>query len=243
MASPSAARKVTRLFHNLDEECPQQYYPDLHKVSPERVRRVRGALLCTCLAQLAECFYLHKHSHMHDPVYELFTVGANALAALAAACGLFGLALRSRGALTFFYINQLWSLSNVCTFFVMYFSSYEQQLTACRLLERGDIDAVEARARELGCDGIEARHHTLLGVMGTLLIQLWISCYLARTYSETLQDLANDADDAALVQFVWARRRETWQQLRRFEDVVGRQFEELRASLVSKQSLRAGSFR
>ncbi|EOD16286.1 hypothetical protein EMIHUDRAFT_210626 [Emiliania huxleyi CCMP1516] len=147
------------------------------------------------------------------------------------------------GALTFFYINQLWSLSNVCTFFVMYFSSYEQQLTACRLLERGDIDAVEARARELGCDGIEARHHTLLGVMGTLLIQLWISCYLARTYSETLQDLANDADDAALVQFVWARRRETWQQLRRFEDVVGRQFEELRASLVSKQSLRAGSFR
>jgi len=174
---------------------------------------------------------------LHDHVYELFTVGANALSALAALSGFLGVALESRGALLFFYINQLWSLSNVCTFFVMSMEAYEQQLTACRMLALGDMSADEAQSRELGCDGIEARHRMLLGVMGALLAQLWISCFLARTFSEMVQDMQSDDDDRQLVRFIWERRRETWQQLRRFEDVVQRQFEELRASLVSKQGL------
>ena len=46
-------------------------------------------------------------------------VGANGLAAFAAVCGFLGVFIKSRPALLFFYINQLWSLSNVCTFFVM----------------------------------------------------------------------------------------------------------------------------
>ena len=48
------------------------------------------------------------------------------------------------------------------------------------------------------------------------------------------QDMLNDNDDHALVDFIWERRRETWVQLRRFEDVVQRQFEELRSSLVNR---------
>ena len=40
----------------------------------------------------------------------------------------------------------------------------------------------------------------------------------------------------ALVDFVWHRRRELWVQLERFEDVVQRQFEELRVSLVHRQA-------
>jgi len=190
-----------------------------------------------CLLQLAASLYIYKHAHMHDYVYEIFTVGANALSAIAAFSGFLGVALESRGALLFFYINQLWSLSNVCTFFVMMMGSYEQQLTACRMLALGDMSADEAQARELGCDGVAARHHTLLGVMVALLAQLWISCFLARTFSEMIQDMQSDEADRLLVQFIWERRRETWQQLRRFEDVVQRQFEELRASLVSKQGL------
>ena len=102
----------------------------------------------------------------------------------------------------------------------------------------------------------------MLVVLVALLTQLWVSCFLARTYSELLQDAANDADDKALVNFVWERRRETWvqarappprhhcgarivrerprarAQLRRFEDVVQRQFEELRSSLVNRQGVR-----
>ena len=43
----------------------------------------------------------------------------------------------------------------------------------------------------------------------------------------------HDEDDRQLVDFIWDRRRETWLHLRRFEDVVQRQFEELRMSLVA----------
>lgn len=234
---PAPSRRAMRIFYPLEEECPAQYYPKLRTVDGRWMRLVRAALLVMCVMQLAASFYIYKHSHMHDHVYELFTVGANALSALAALSGFLGVALESRGALLFFYINQLWSLSNVCTFFVMSMEAYEQQLTACRMLALGDMSADEAQSRELGCDGIEARHRMLLGVMGALLAQLWISCFLARTFSEMVQDMQSDDDDRQLVRFIWERRRETWQQLRRFEDVVQRQFEELRASLVSKQGL------
>lgn len=57
-----------------------------------------------------------------------------------------------------------------------------------------------SQALLLGCDGIEARHTTMLAVMCTLLAQLWVSCFLARVYSEMIQDLANDHDDRELVQ-------------------------------------------
>ena len=59
------------------------------------------------------------------------------------------------------------------------------------------------------------------------------ACLLRQVYSEMLQDAANDSDDAALVDFVWQRRGETWAKLEKFEDVVQRQFEELRMSLVA----------
>eukprot|EP00966_Prymnesium_polylepis_P026577 613229-Prymnesium_polylepis.1 len=55
-------------------------------------------------------------------------------------------------------------------------------------------------------------------------------------YSEKIQDANNDQSDKATVDFVWHRRRELWVQLERFEDVVQRQFEELRVSLVHRQA-------
>ena len=50
---------------------------------------------------------------------------------------------------------------------------------------------------------------------------------------EMLKDMQNDQHDAELVNFVWQRRGETWAKLEKFEDVVQRQFEELRMSLVA----------
>ena len=101
-------------------------------------------------------------------------------------------------------------------------------------------------------------------LLATLLAQLWFSCFMAKMYSEKIQDRENDASDKvcagvggwngwspdkseilripsvphlqALVDFVWHRRRELWVQLERFEDVVQRQFEELRVSLVHRQA-------
>ena len=73
--------------------------------------------------------------------------------------------------------------------------------------------------------------------MIVLMSELWVSCFLAKTYSEYIQDEANDEDDRQLVDFIWDRRRETWLHLRRFEDVVQRQFEELRASLHSRTGM------
>jgi len=131
---PAPARRAMRIFYPLEEECPAQYYPQLHTVNARRMRLVRAALLVMCLLQLAASCYIYKHSHMHDYVYEFFTVGANALSAFAAVSGFVGVAIESRGALLFYYINQLWSLSNVCTFFVMTMGAYEQQVPFFRFL-------------------------------------------------------------------------------------------------------------
>ncbi len=48
-----------------------------------------------------------------------------------------------------------------------------------------------------------------------------------------LHEKENDEADHAVVDFVWQRRGETWAKLEKFEDVVQRQFEELRMSLVA----------
>ena len=66
-----------------------------------------------------------------------------------------------------------------------------------------------------------------------MIVELWSVCFLSKTYAEMLQDHANDESDSALVDFVWQRRGETWAKLEKFEDVVQRQFEELRMSLVA----------
>ena len=63
----------------------------------------------------------------HDRLNELFTYVFSSLCAFAALVGLVGTCFNSRPMLLFFYINQLWGLSNVGTFFVMDVESNEQR--------------------------------------------------------------------------------------------------------------------
>ena len=74
-----------------------------------------------------------------------------------------------------------------------------------------------------------------------MIVELWSVCFLSKTYAEMLQDHANDESDSALVDFVWQRRGETWAKLEKIEDVVQRQFEELRMSLVAHAHVAAGA--
>jgi len=234
------SRKHMRIFYHLDEVCPEKYFPALHEVNQSRFRAIRHLLQVLCIVQLlaSGTILVLLEGKLHDYVYELFTSGAVLLCGFAAFFGLLGVCFKNRALLLFFYINQLWSLSNVCTFFVMYMQSNESTRKACSLLLRGDLSAEQAVAMALDCTEVDRKNRETLVVMVTLLIQMWVSSFLCRTYSEMIQDMRSDDDDRALIEFAWQRRRDLWKELRRFEDVVQRQFEELRSSLVSRQGVK-----
>ena len=147
-----------------------------------------------------------------------------------------GVLVNNRSLLLFFYINQLFGLSNVCTIFLMQLDENSSAHAACMMVSRGEITQAQVEQQHLDCAAVEDFQGTVVTMMVLLLGQLWVSCLLAKTYMEMVQDLLNDNDDRALIDFIWERRRETWVQLRRFEDVVQRQFEELRSSLVNRHA-------
>ena len=71
--------------------------------------------------------YVTLHAHFqHDPFSELFTLAVASLCAFAASAGFVGVLASSRSMLLFFYINQLWSLSNVSTFAVLNMKVWKQ---------------------------------------------------------------------------------------------------------------------
>jgi len=220
------ARKAARIFYPLEEKCPAHYYPDLHLVSSGFMLMTRRTLLVMCVLQLvASIVILVGSGNLHNGVDRTFTQAANLVSIVASVLGFAGVLVNNRSLLLFFYINQLFGLSNVCTIFLMQLDENSSGIAACKMLRRGDITEDQARVQNLDCDSVEGYQNVLLLVMLFLLMQLWASCLLAKTYMEMVQDLLNDNDDHALVDFIWERRRETWVQLRRFEDVVQRQFE------------------
>lgn len=240
-STPGAASRNTRAvmpralkaFYPLEEKCPEHYYPKLREVNPRKLALVRSSLVGFSLLQVGVAYWLYDTAPLHETTYNIFAEASTVLCAAAALCGVAGVGLSSRALLLMSYVTQIWSLSNVCTFLVMHLADHEQETTACRMMELGDLPGAEAGAR-LACGGAaDETHRMVVRAMGALLALLWATSFLGRTYSEMLQDAANDADDRALVDFVWARRRETWLQLQKFEGTVTTQFVELRSGLMN----------
>ena len=230
----SGRQHMPRIFYKLDKECPAQYYPTFN-TAPSSLRAIRCLLLFLCSVQLAAAFaalYATAVSHyLHDAYAELFTEAVAALCAFAACAGFVGVCASSRPMLLVLYVNQLWCLSNVSTYAVVHMTSEAQGDAACRLYRTGELSKQQLEG--LDCDALDANARYALFLLGGLVGLLWVVCLLSRMYNEMLQDVANDAMDRQLVNFVWQRRGETWAKLEKFEDVVQRQFEELRMSLVA----------
>jgi hypothetical protein len=229
-------RHAPRIFYKLETSCPAHYYPKLH-ASSSSIRTMRVLLLVLCVVQLVIAFAILYATavtgYLHDPFHEVFTEGVASLCAFAACAGFVGVCASSRPMLLFLYINQLWSLSNVSTFAVIYLTTDEQSATACHLFATGELSRQQLEDRGLDCAAAAAAGRLLGAGLLFLIVELWSLCFLCKIYSEMLMDAENDEADAALVDFVWKRRGETWAKLEKFEDVVQRQFEELRMSLVA----------
>ena len=202
-ASPrSTQRRTAKIFYELEKECPKHYYPKLHVVDPAVMRCIRYMLLVLCVVQTLAAVSIGSmataRGMLHDDVNKQFTVGALMLCAFAGVCGLVGVWGKSRGLLLFFYINELWGLSNVCTFFVMALQSDERTGASCEMLRTGEMSAevlASAGVTPAVCDERASRRASLVAAMIVLMSELWVSCFLAKTYSEYIQDEANDEDD------------------------------------------------
>ena len=229
-----------RIFSALPVDCPSQYYPEMIFTSPDTMRAFRSWLLLLCTTQVAVAlgmYYIVSATHvLHDPLSEMFTEAVAALCAIAACVGIVGVCASSRPMLLFFYINQLWGLANLSTFAVISLSSADQSSAACRLFREGELTRAQLADRGLDCDAVQRTTRHVSYAVGFLLLLLLASCFLAKAYSEKLQDKENDEQDRALVNFVWQRRRETWAKLEKFEDLVLRQFEDLQSALRSRDA-------
>ncbi|KAL3922925.1 MAG: hypothetical protein SGPRY_004384, partial [Prymnesium sp.] len=152
--------RVKRIFYRLEETCPPHYYPKLHEVDPKTMRLYRRLLLVLCFLQVtiavAMMYLTFALGLQHDALNELFTYGFATLCAFAGGCGLVGTWFNSRAMLLFFYINQLWGLSNVGTFFVMDLISNEHSFTACRLYHNGELTHEQLEDSNLDCEAFES---------------------------------------------------------------------------------------
>ena len=110
---------------------------------------MRVLLLVLCVVQLVIAFAILYATavtgYLHDPFHEVFTEGVASLCAFAACAGFVGVCASSRPMLLFLYINQLWSLSNVSTFAVIYLTTDEQSATACHLFATGELSRQQVR--------------------------------------------------------------------------------------------------
>lgn len=230
-------RHAPRIFYALDKECPPVYYSQLRQANPAVIRVLRLLLLLLCSTQaalsLALLYAASTTRVLHDSFSETFTEAVLSLCAFAALAGLVGVCARSRPMLLFFYINQLWSLANVTTFTLANLGDDAQVDVACRLYAKGELSLGQVRDRGLDCDG-QARLHAYLNWSLALLVgHLLVGCFFSKVYSNNLQDVEADEVNRGIVNFVWQRRGEIWSKLEKFEDIVQRQFEELRLSLVA----------
>jgi len=229
------ARKAARIFYPLEDKCPAHYYPDLHLVNDVWMLRTRRALQLMCTMQVVMSVVLLLYSgSLHNPIDKTFTFATNVLGIVSAVLGFVGVLLNYRTLLLFLYINELFGLSNVCTVFLMRLEDNSSSMTSCGMLDNGELSQAQVDQMGLDCDEVRSTQQAVVAMMVVLLAQLWFTCVLSKTYMEMVQDHLNDSDDHSLIDFIWERRRETWIQLRRFEDVVQRQFEELRSSLVAR---------
>lgn len=229
------ARKAARIFYPLEDKCPEQYYPKLHLVDDLWMLRTRRALQLMCTMQVVMSVVLLLYSSsLHNPIDKTFTFATNLLGIVSAVLGFVGVLLNYRTLLLFLYINELFGLSNVCTVFLMRLDDNSSSMTSCGMLDNGELSQAQVDQMGLDCDEVRSTHQAVVLMMVLLLAQLWFTCVLSKTYMEMVQDHLNDSDDHSLIDFIWLKRRETWIQLRRFEDVVQRQFEELRSSLVNR---------
>jgi len=87
---------------------------------------------------------------LHSDVDKFFTRSTNVLGAFAALIGFYGVLRKNRNFLLFFYINELFGLSNVCTIFLMRLDANSKDETTCALKERGDLS--ESQLAALGID-------------------------------------------------------------------------------------------
>jgi hypothetical protein len=224
-------RLQPRIFVKLDKECPNHYYPPLNTTASS-LKTIRSLLLFLCAVQFVVALgvlYIIVAKGFFDRNNDLFAKAVALLYAFAACAGGVGVLASSRSMLLLLYINQLWGLSCLSTFAVLQLTSEEQGMVACDLLPKQQL-----REAKINCALFDEGVRLLLGLGLVLLAALlWAVCYLSRVYSEGLQDKQNDDTDLAIIDFIWQRRGETWERLERFEEVVQRQFEELRMSLVA----------
>ena len=154
---PPKGRHAPRIFYKLERHCPEHYYPKLH-TSTFSIQMMRAVLLVLCVVQLAVAFailyYTAVAHYLHDPFHELFTEAVAALCAFAACAGFVGVCASSRPMLLFLYINQLWSLSNVSTFAVVYLTSNTQSTAACGLYAKGELTSKQVDDMELDCEQV-----------------------------------------------------------------------------------------
>ena len=145
--------KKGRIFYELDDTCPPHYYPLLHEVDRSAMLLLRRLLLVLCVTQAVFAVYITYTTRVfgiqHDALNEIFMYVFAALCMLAAVCGFIGTCLNSRAMLLFFYINQLWGLSNAATYFMMSMRSLEQSNTACRLAASGELTEQQLKSKAI----------------------------------------------------------------------------------------------
>ena len=135
------------------------------------------------------------------------------LVASSAAMGLHGALTHARAALTGFFLTQVWALAQIVALWLGRSKRSARRTVFCQTHASAEGDC-EFEALEVG--GL------LLG-----LLCMYVSLLASGSLSEALQDRREYDDNASLVRFTWLMNQKLLVGVRRFEDALNRNFEDL----------------
>ena len=167
----------------------------------------------TCAAVFAYTNLVDLGSGASDTAARITTAVVFGSGCIGGAGGL----LRSRWALSAFFLSQIWALALV---FAQWLRS--QQLSA-RAVIFCHQHAAGASGHAAGCSTDVTQLISIVLTLGLVYASMFVSDVLA----ERLQDELESEDQLSLIRFGWLMHRKTLVGIQRFEDLIHTKFEEL----------------
>lgn len=154
-----------------------------------------------------------------DNTESVLLFAASLVVLMSGGIGFAGAWKKSRLALHWFFVSQLWSIAVVITEVLRFARSTESQEVFCSQRSPG----------HLACGIISSDLIFFLSraAAGTAAAVIYMSTFYADSLAEALQDELEKEDTMRITKFVWLMQKKTTVGIHRFEDLIHKEFQEL----------------
>jgi len=191
------------LQENTDD--PTLREADLGSMTNASIRVQSRFLMVLSFVQMCGCVFIISDA-LTDDLLSLdgyvMELGLGSLSFFAALVACYGVMAKSRAALFFHFINQIWALGIVSSYLLKSLGDFESQNMCKRMIDSGMDLEVAAEGMQLDCVKLYPAFTNEIVVGSTCLLALWITAYSGSRLNETMQDMEVDQEDQRITELI-----------------------------------------